>query len=569
MPFPLAIWTLRHSRGTHFARWLADLQGTALQVEPFAPREGEEPVPEDPSEMISARLAGGASFLHCVDDHDEHFHWALANAASRLGYRHWIVYQRDPLHRALGHAMADPEMAGRRTLDVPALVERVDRMHRRLALVRNFMRSRKLSRRTDTFEPLFEDRANVEARRQRWREVLAHAQQPDLDDEALDRLFDRLQAAEFATPRPAALEFAGIELLTQELATLPGFEVRQSFLHPKLDAPAAESLPISLLRVTGLPPFTEEGQPLAPAGVAVARQVPPPPAVLEIVQGGHRHPVNWPLPSEPLATQWPGLANAALARFRAKPLPARANAPWRFEWRTDGQPPAIVGELRFQPEPKARIEGVFLARWHVGYQPIAGAASTRILLALFELATGRPFDAGGDVQAYFASRMHDVSGAWYRFTVVRDPIERFLANYARHVVAANLLTAPRLREMGLGAALRADPLLAEPTLGTFIDRLEIYLSVPWLKQRFAPLSDLLAPLDGFDHVFPVERLDLAAEELSRRTRATTIPAWSPAAARIRVQDLPANVRRRLERVHERDYELLSDHYPAPSGPGPS
>jgi uncharacterized protein YozE (UPF0346 family) len=205
------------------------------------------------------------------------------------------------------------------------------------------------------------------------------------------------------------------------------------------------------------------------------------------------------------------------------------------------------------------MPGVFVAGWSLGYQLINGAASRAILQALFELGNGYPFsaeaaDGEGDVMRFFEPRIVDVSGAWFRFTVVRDPVQRFILNFEEYVGRQRVLSLDRLSEGRGPKATKKMAKLADPSLDDFVKRFDTYLRISVVKERFGPLSDFLAPLADFDAVYRTDELARLRTDLQQRVhRAFPL---QPSEVPVPDIDVDAGLRGRIEKLCESDIQLL-------------
>ncbi len=578
---PFVIWTMRDSRVRLLALWLAQCgRPRPLAVEPFTPGSGWHALPAitdpdvkplDLQAALSQVLAERPVIVHCVDDLDASFQIALAAGASKLKYRHLILCERSPLERLLQQQLrrqAEAEPNKQAPADqlriemeqVAALVQHARECHKRLAWVRQLLRMRGHARRTEVFEHLFDARDTPSAQRQRWREMFESIGVPAADDARLDAWIASAPKWDPQVSRAPRLQPEAMRVLRRELAHLPGFEVQQCFLQPTVRVTGDPRGDIRIFRLGGLPPFVDEGDALAVSGTAIAAAgVDAARIELRVDAGIGPQPMKWPLPSPSIATQIPEEPQAGNARFRAPALRAFAHRPWAFSVRRSDGSLSQLAQLQFKPEPKARMPGVFVAGWSIGYQPIIGAASRAILQALFELGNGYPFsaeaaDGESDVMRFFEPRIVDVSGAWFRFTVVRDPVARFVLNFEECVLRQRSLSLDRLCEgRGPKAALKMSK-LADPSLDVFVERFDSYLKLPVVQHRFRPLSDYLAPLKDFDAIYHAGELARLRDDIEARVhRPVPLQPSDVPSPNI---DLDAGLRRRIEKLCESDLRLL-------------
>ncbi len=592
---PFIIWTMRHGRSAALVAWLAQCgRPRPLAIDPFVPGSHWHSLPAiadktvkaaELNEALAQVLAERPVIVHSVDDHDEAFQLALAGAATRAQYRHLLVYERNPQERLLNLvefrqnqpvAATSPPAAGSTAspagIDVPLLIAHARATHKRLAYVRHFLRIRSSPRRTEVYENLFDDRDTASARRTRWGEMFASMGIAPANSAQLDTWIAAAPRHDPLATRAPRLSPDEMQWLKRELSTLPGFEVQQCFLHPELKVHGDPRQRVRIFRLSGLPPFVDEGDMLAINGTAVPTAPPMEAGTgLSVETADVSRVVKWPLPSPALASQLPAEPLAGQSRFRAAELPARSDEPWRFMIRTGADDPAEIATLRFVPEPKHLMRGVFLAGWSIGYQPVPLAASTAVKQALFLLATGYPFSdatSGGaaTIHQYFEQRSADVSGAWFRFTVVRNPIDRFVANYEACVVRARELS---LEALCLGrppkAAVRLGK-LADPSLEAFAANFDAYLKFPSVARRFRPLASCLAPLGAFDAIYRIEDLDKLGRDMRERVNRPFDLSSSPPATGAQPIELTPKLRQRIATLCARDLDFLSAHYPESGTP---
>jgi hypothetical protein len=578
---PFVIWMMRDSRARLLALWLAQCgRPRPLAVDPFTPGSGWHALPAitdpgvKPVELqaaLSQVLAERPVIVHCVDDLDESFQIALAAAASKVKYRHLILYERSPLERLLqqqlrrqaegGSNEQVPADALRVEIEqVAALVQHARQCHKRLAWVRHVLRLRGHARRTEVFENLFDNRDTPTEQRRRWREMFDSIGVPAAEDARLDTWIASAPKWDPEASRAPRLQPEAMRVLKREVTHLPGFEVQQSFLHPTARVTGDPRGDIRIFRLGGLPPFVDEGDSLAVSGTAIAAAgVDASQIELLVDAGSGPQAMKWPLPSPAIASQIPEEPQAGNARFRAVPLRAGAHRPWSFSVRRADGSSVELAQLRFKAEPKARMPGVFVAGWSIGYQPITGAASRAILQALFELGNGYPFsaeaaDGEDDVVRFFEPRIVDVSGAWFRFTVVRDPVMRFILNFEEYVGRQRVLSLERLSEGRGPKATQKMAKLADPSLDDFVKRFDTYLRIPVVKERFGPLADSLAPLADFDAVYRTDELARLRADLQERVhRAFPL---QPSQVPVPDIDVDTGLRGRIEKLCESDIELL-------------
>ena len=216
------------------------------------------------------------------------------------------------------------------------------------------------------------------------------------------------------------------------------------------------------------------------------------------------------------------------------------------------------------------MPGIYLARWGIGYRPLPKVACTTLKELVFRLAHHGPFspELGGGanhVHRYFDLREQDIGSAAWRFTVVRDPVKRFLSGYSNRVLHHRELSAEFLARQTL--RFQPDPavFLPDPGLDHFIEHLDTYRCVPTIDHHFAPMAEVLAPLEAYDRVYAFEELDTLFADLGRRTgQPIHAPHLQRGGPKIGLSDLEASARARLIAYYQQDYQLLAGRYLPPA-----
>lgn len=359
-------------------------------------------------------------------------------------------------------------------------------------------------------------------------------------------------------------------LLAREALWATHAEMPVGALLPVVREPAASPVAMRLVRLDRLPALVHEGESLRLGGVVVPPGEPVPDRRLFLRQGPRRQRLVWDLPSPAVAARMPADPAAGQARFKPAVVQAHVRQPVLLMYRPgEKATPQKVAELHFEAAGRPMIEGIYLGPWSIGYQPFPKVACTSIKELLFQLAAGAPFQpslgAGADhVHRYFDLRVRDVSGASFRFVVVRDPVKRFLSAFSNRVLHHKELSRAYVEKLRLTPPLDLSDFPFDPTLAQFVDRFDLYRRVPTIDHHFRPVSEYTAPLSAFDKVYPFERLDDLVADLQRLTgQRLGLPHSQRGGPKISVKDVPPKVLDRLIELCAPDYRLLEGFY-APS-----
>jgi hypothetical protein len=295
---------------------------------------------------------------------------------------------------------------------------------------------------------------------------------------------------------------------------------------------------------------------------------------LSLKQEGKLRAVPWHLRSQSFQGRFPELPGADRARFKPTTLPVHRREPAGLFLRTAAKQPLVpVASLSFLPHDAERVLGIYVARLGIGYQPLPKVACTSIKEALFRLTFGHPYgpESGlglSHVHAYYEMRMRDVGAAPWRFTVVRDPIKRFLSGYSNRVRHHKELSRDYVSRLKLEPPLDLANFPFDPDIHQFIELFEFYRRIPTLNHQCRPVSDALAPLSAFDKVYPFEALDELSADLSARAgQPVPIPHTQRGGKKVDVSELSAAEIAKLAALFADDYRLLASYYAPPRRKG--
>jgi hypothetical protein len=565
LPPPVWIWHGLGRAGRWLPRALLQALGHAEPaVHPFA-LDGmhrtavqdwrSDPPREADDKRIAQVLKPLRALSHGVEDCDPAVLRAMVAAAGRRPIRHLVLSLSDPALR-----LAD-RLAG---MPIPPAV---------VALVQQ---DRSVTDHLACTE-LALARAGVQVHRLPLESLAAGALGEAAAWQALRDFLDgaaaRVRATGWAQRLRGELEAALAELgpdwqdrLAREAQWSAGLDLPPAAMAPVLRAQPGTDRPVRLVKLDRLPPVLREGDAVRLAGVVVPASSTAGGGKLWLHQAGDRRRLNWGQASPTAAARLADSETAGMARFR--PVGVRASRRHPVRLTLGGGPGARavpVAELAFEPIDREPIEGIYLSRWSIGYQPIPKAACTSIKEMLFRMTVGQPFspalaEGARHVHNYFTQRHRDVSAAAFRFVVVRDPIKRFLSAYSSRVLRHRELSREKLSGLQLDPALDWEDFPFDPDLETFVERFDLYSRIPTIAHHCRPLSEFCASLAAFDKVYPFERLRDMAADLQRLTGLPAELPHSQKASRIPLTQLPPKAFDRLVELYAADYEMLAGLY---------
>lgn len=532
--------------------------------------------------LVAALSAESGAVICGIDDGPAFMHLALVDATTSLGIRHLLLCDRDPFARltAAWQRENDPAVAAMRRL-----VRRAEAAHTRLAQVFAALRLSQQPCRMVSIESLSQGRADGGSPLQAWADLFAYLNLGGSDEQLVRTVHAEFMQALSRQPALEASPLLDLPALKRELAWIRGPWIDRSFLRRELTTLAMPAGLVRRFQLDSPPVLTESGSVWPIEGsVFVADRG-------EVDDGVTMRNDQSATASRPE----PAGGSSAAAHLRCerhlaprlrakKPNPlideirigfrglGRRVTPgdrWRFFYEpgdTQAEPAATV---RFKPYPRPPLQGIFVAPWSIGYHPIPKVACTSLKEAFFALATGGKATAEHLVGAkyihdYFEARQCDVSGANFKFIVVRDPLARFLSGFTNRVMHHRELSEGYLRSLRCADQLPLDRFIFNPTLAQFVERFELYALVPTIRHHFLPVADQVADLGAFDKVYPLESMDTLCADISRLTGCTfVVPREQQSIAKLRAGDLSKSVRRAILRLCKRDYALLKGYYAPP------
>ena len=536
----------------------------------------QDPWARDGLERALARtLQDRPDIVHEVDAQDPLFHQGLVHVASTLGYRHVLLHERDAGMR-LAH-LRPPGLESIASGEVPlemlrAWLRREHASLMALARVRQLLRGSQHQRRVQAVEGLLwhgSAAAPSASQADRWLQLMAFVGRADtspLTWHALAKSLDEQRRALVQRLKPHA------ELLTREAHWLTHLDLNPGFLQASLSTQAGSpDSAARLVRLAPWPAWLREGESFQLAGSVVAAD----PAVpveggLLLAQGGSTRALAWGQSSPAIGALLADLPQAASARFKTVTVTASRRQPVALQLRADAeQPPSTVAQLGFAPVGGPGIDGILLARHGIGYQPIPKVACTSMKEAFFHLAMGQAFtvERGGgerNVHNFFHHRMQDISQAQRKLLLLRDPIRRFLSGYGNRVIHYKELSRRYVSGLRLERPLDLATFPFDPTLEQFVEHFDLYRRIPTISHHFRPVSEFVAPLSAYDHVYPLEDLDRLQADLREWTgQPFSLPHAQQGGPKLRIADVPKHTLHHLIDLYAQDYELLSPFYRPP------
>lgn len=162
-----------------------------------------------------------------------------------------------------------------------------------------------------------------------------------------------------------------------------------------------------------------------------------------------------------------------------------------------------------------------------------------------------------------------MEGYW-RFTVVRDPIERIISAYSDKVLRfRTLVNVPPSKNAPAEVHALYESLNKEPDLNTFCCNIEAYRKVSKKVDRHVcPISCYLGPdLGIYDKVYRFDALDQLVADLSERTgEDVTLPHRNQSKRGLGPGDLSSEAFDAISAFTAAEYAMLDGIYERPEAP---
>jgi hypothetical protein len=556
----LLLWATAGTMTKPLVDGLAALSPSHFAFSAHLGESGETPIAEHLRAALP-HLRGVV--VHCVDKGAAAAHLALAQAAIGSDFRHLLLCDRDPLDRL---AAAWHESGDRSLRAMKRMVRHAATAQDRLYRVLEVLRLTNQPRRMVSLEALSSGSTQGSSPLTAWADLIEFLGIEPIRGERLQALHAGFaQAASQLTlaEAPGVLDVAA---LRRELLWLPGPWVTRASLHARIEIAAPQGGSVRRFQLHSPPMLIEPDSvwPIDGSIEAPGQDNGSSTVALTVDREAARTSTEEPKASYLRSDRTP--PGGAMITFRGLGRRIKAGDRWRFTYRPTESAGQALATLHFDPHPHPPIPGIFVAPWSIGYQPIPKAAGTPIKEALFALAIGeRPspgnMDGARHIDEYFATRSVDVSGAAFKFIVIRDPLTRFLSAFANRVGQQHELSEAFLRGLPSSLQLPLKDFVFDPTLSQFIDRFELYMRVPTIHHHFQLVADQVLSLDAFDKVYPLETMDMLCNDIGQLAgRPFTVPREQRSSSATHAEELSDAQRHAIVRICERDYEMLKAYY---------
>ncbi|MDJ0553842.1 MAG: tetratricopeptide repeat protein [Microcoleaceae cyanobacterium MO_207.B10] len=223
------------------------------------------------------------------------------------------------------------------------------------------------------------------------------------------------------------------------------------------------------------------------------------------------------------------------------------------------QPPRIYRALNIQAFRVLKLEELGLA-----YLPIPKCASTTLKYVFYSLKMHKEYSQPiENIHNFWSSRSHVFQNLqslddYFKFTIIRDPIKRFLSCYKNRVLHHKNLWLKSVRGKLENAGLKS-----EPNINYFVENLENYLkSSDAIVHHASPQSQYLGEdLSIYDLICPIENLENLQQIIFQKANVEIeLPQLQTGGPKITLKDLTEKSLKKLIEFYAADYQLLEDFY---------
>lgn len=213
----------------------------------------------------------------------------------------------------------------------------------------------------------------------------------------------------------------------------------------------------------------------------------------------------------------------------------------------------------------------------IAYFDIPKVASSSVKLALHEIETGESLLDKENIEGaihwiYPSRRIHGKSDHllyrdYWKFAIVRDPLKRLMSAYSNRIVYHKDQYRGKLsrtRSLLLGIPL-------EPEINTFFTSLKRYRLQSGSVRHHTNLAEyhIGKTLSNLDAVYPIEKIDLLAAEIEKRTgKRVEFPRLQVGGPVVTADMLSRRAYLSIMDYLRPEYDLLRDYYAAPEYSGP-
>ena len=237
------------------------------------------------------------------------------------------------------------------------------------------------------------------------------------------------------------------------------------------------------------------------------------------------------------------------------------------------------------------INGLLCRKFSIGYFPIPKVANTSIKHIIYRMEFGESFSPEQHpsvihhkswlakklikpmsgppiykhIHDYYRKNLVNITEADFQFTIIRDPVKRFLSAYSNRVLHYKELSFEKINALSefKKKQINFDGFIYDPNISQFIENIETYLKVPAINMHVRPISTLISNLNSFTEVYPIESIPLLEEKLSSITNSIiNIPKHQTGGYKIAISKLNLNHLDKVIKMYQNDYLLLSNYYSA-------
>ena len=208
------------------------------------------------------------------------------------------------------------------------------------------------------------------------------------------------------------------------------------------------------------------------------------------------------------------------------------------------------------------MKGLKFKNGAIGYRHFPKVACTSIKQEMYRVdnkVTYSESREGRHIHDYYNARLVDIDECSFKFTVVRDPIQRFLSAYSNRVTHHMEASKKHLDEVGVVSDITFP--VYNPSLSQFMEFFDLYSKIPSISWHIKPYAEFIADFDIFDSIYPINEIYSLEKDLSEIIGENIkFGREQTGGKKFSVKELKSTDVDFLLDYYSKDYELLAQYF---------